>query len=69
MNQLLSAIAGKVTHPKASDGVVGINEKTLPTHTIRQWAKERAKDVAENERINSRWRSGLPLCRAKSDEL
>ncbi|KAF4438907.1 global transactivator [Fusarium acutatum] len=67
VNQLLSAIAGEATHTKASDGAVDINEKALPTHTIHQWAKERAKDVAGNERINKsleEWTS-----RVKLDEL
>ncbi|KAF5595721.1 global transactivator [Fusarium subglutinans] len=65
VRQLLSAFTGEAD-TKASDEAVDINKKALPTRTIHQWAKGRAKDVAENERINksSRWRS-----RVKLDEL
>ncbi|VZH88017.1 unnamed protein product [Fusarium fujikuroi] len=51
VRQLLHAVAGEAG-TKASDQAVDINEKALPTHTVYQWAKTRAKDIAENERIN-----------------
>ncbi|KAG5770072.1 hypothetical protein H9Q72_002897 [Fusarium xylarioides] len=51
VRQLLFAIAGEAD-TKASDKAVDVSEKALPTHTVYEWAKARAKDVAENERIN-----------------
>ncbi|KAF5577320.1 global transactivator [Fusarium pseudocircinatum] len=57
VRQLLSAITGE-----ANAKAVDINEKALPTHRVYEWAKGRAKDTAENERINKaleEWTSTL----------
>jgi hypothetical protein len=61
VRQLLLAITGEA-NAKASDKAVDINEKALPAHTVYEWAKGRAKHIAENERINKslgEWTSNL----------
>ncbi|KAF5620395.1 global transactivator [Fusarium tjaetaba] len=57
VRHLLAAVTGE-----ADTKAIDINEKALPTHTVYEWAKGRAKDIAENECINEaleEWTSTL----------